>query len=162
MGLGEMLQRQSGRRRENGLLRPVATFLAISILALLLGEAVEEHLLPPCLPPPKAAAADSLRLKGIDNPKKLPLLLDFGMGVCIPCRMMKPVLEEVAREYDGRLMVKILELDQHRELARQFRIRLIPTQIFINSKGEVVHRHEGFMDKASIVAVLDRMGVKRR
>jgi len=75
--------------------------------------------------------------------------------------MMKPVLEEIAREYDGKLLVKILEIDQHRDLMKQFRIHLIPTQIFINPKGEIVHRHEGFMDKASVVNVLNQMGVKK-
>ena len=106
-------------------------------------------------------AAESVPIKGIENPKNLPMLLDFGRGVCIPCKMMKPVLEEVAREYDGRLLVKILEIDRYRDLVRQFGIYLIPTQIFIDSKGKTVYRHEGFMDKASIVKVLDQMGVKK-
>jgi thioredoxin 1 len=111
--------------------------------------------------PNESQAADSPQIKGIDNPKNLPLLLDFGRGVCIPCKMMKPVLEEVARDYDGKLLVKILEIDQYRDLMKQFRIHLIPTQIFIDSQGKVFHRHEGFMDKASVVAVLDQMGVKK-
>ena len=111
--------------------------------------------------PNESQAADSPQIKGIENPKNLPLLLDFGRGVCIPCKMMKPVLEEVARDYDGKLLVKILEIDQYRDLMKQFRIHLIPTQIFIDSKGKVFHRHEGFMDKASVVAVLDQMGVKK-
>lgn len=109
----------------------------------------------------EAVAADYSGLRGIDNPDNLPMLLDFGRGVCIPCKMMKPVLEEVAREYDGKLLVRIVEIDQYRELRRQFRIHLIPTQVFIDSKGKVFHRHEGFMDKASIVMVLNRMGIKK-
>jgi thioredoxin 1 len=133
--------------------------IGIAVMALILGSGAanepfwHHH-------PGEARAADSPKFKGIENPKNLPMLLDFGMGVCIPCKMMKPVLEEVAREYEGKLLVKILELDQHRDLARQFRIRLIPTQIFIDSKGKILVRHEGFMDKASIVGVLNRMGIK--
>lgn len=106
-------------------------------------------------------AADSPQIKGIENPKNLPMLLDFGRGVCIPCKMMKPVLEEVAKDYEGKLLVKILEIDQYRDLMKQFKVHLIPTQIFIDSKGKIFHRHEGFMDKTSVVAVLNQMGVKK-
>ena len=129
----------------------VALILVVWMLGALPGE---NHLA-------EVQAAESLPIKGIENPKNLPMLLDFGRGVCIPCKMMKPVLEEVAREYDGRLLVKILEIDRYRDLVRQFGIYLIPTQIFIDSKGKTVYRHEGFMDKASIVKVLDQMGVKK-
>ncbi len=129
--------------------------LGLFALALLLGMLLAGPYLQ------QSRAADSPQIKGIENPKNLPLLLDFGRGVCIPCKMMKPVLEEIAREYDGKLLVKILEIDQYRDLMRQFQVHLIPTQIFIDSKGKIVNRHEGFMDKASVVAVLDRMGVKK-
>jgi thioredoxin 1 len=129
--------------------------LGLFALALLLGMLLAGPYLH------QSRAADSPQIKGIENPKNLPMLLDFGRGVCIPCKMMKPLLEEVAREYDGKLLVKILEIDQYRDLMRQFQVHLIPTQIFINSKGKMVNRHEGFMDKASIVEVLTRMGVKK-
>lgn len=136
-------------------------FLALRLAPLLICAFLFIGVWPVGNQPQVSWAANVSPIKGIENPKNLPLLLDFGMGVCIPCKMMKPVLEEVAREYDGKLLVKILELDQYRDLAKQFRVRLIPTQIFIDSKGKIVHRHEGFMDKASIVGVLNRMGIKK-
>ena len=141
-------------------LRRIAVLGGIGILALVFGSMLVGV---PLLGhrPQEAGGADSPKIKGIENPKNLPLLLDFGRGVCIPCKMMKPVLEEVARDYDGKLLVKILEIDQYRDLMKQFRIHLIPTQIFIDSKGKVFHRHEGFMDKTSVVEVLTRMGVKK-
>jgi len=141
-------------------LRRIAVLGGIGILAvvfgsMLVGVPLWGHR------PQEAGGADPPQIKGIENPKNLPMLLDFGRGVCIPCKMMKPVLEEVAKEYDGKLLVKILEIDQYRDLMKQFQVHLIPTQIFIDSKGKVFHRHEGFMDKASVVEVLTRMGVKR-
>ena len=141
-------------------LRRIAVLGGIGILALVFGSMVVGV---PLLGhrPQEAGGADSPQIKGIENPKNLPMLLDFGRGVCIPCKMMKPVLEEVAKEYDGKLLVRILEIDQYRDLMREFKIHLIPTQIFIDSKGKVFHRHEGFMDKASVVTVLNQMGVKK-
>jgi thioredoxin 1 len=90
----------------------------------------------------------------------LPKLLDFGAGTCIPCKAMAPILKELAEEYKGRVVVKIIEVYQEREMTQANRIRLIPTQIFFDSKNKEVFRHEGFMDKEQIKKVFEKMGVK--
>jgi thioredoxin 1 len=90
----------------------------------------------------------------------LPKLLDFGAGTCIPCKAMAPILKELAEEYKGRVVVKIIEVYQEREMTQANRIRLIPTQIFFDSKNKEVFRHEGFMDKEQIMKVFDKMGVR--
>ena len=77
----------------------------------------------------------------------LPKLLDFGRGICIPCKKMAPILKELSEEYKDRVIIKIIEIDQERELTEANRIRLIPTQIFFDAKNKEVFRHEGFMDK---------------
>jgi thioredoxin 1 len=59
------------------------------------------------------------------------------------------------------LLVKILEIEDYPGLTRQFDIRVVPTQIFLDSQGKVLQRHQGFLDKASLVGVLNQMGVKR-
>jgi len=92
----------------------------------------------------------------------LPKLLDFGRGVCIPCKKMAPVLQELSEEYKGRVMIEIIEIDREKELTRTNRIRLIPTQIFFDSKNKEVFRHEGFMDKEAIKKVFQQMGVQPR
>ena len=90
----------------------------------------------------------------------LPKLLDFGAGTCIPCKAMAPILKELAEEYKGRVDIKIIEVYQEREMTQANRIRLIPTQVFYDSKNQEVSRHEGFMDKEQIKKVFDKMGVK--
>jgi thioredoxin 1 len=90
----------------------------------------------------------------------LPKLLDFGRGVCIPCKRMAPILKELSEEYKGRVVIKIIEIYEDRELTEANKIRLIPTQIFFDSKNQEVFRHEGFMDKEQIKKVFEKMGVK--
>jgi thioredoxin 1 len=111
---------------------------------------------------PKALeAADSSSIEGIENPQHLPMLLEFSLDICIPCRKMKPILEEVTKEYQNKFLIKILEIEDYPALTRQFDIRVVPTQIFLDSQGKVFQRHEGFLDKGPLVGVLNRMGVKR-
>ena len=90
----------------------------------------------------------------------LPKLLDFGRGICIPCKKMAPILQELSEEYKGRVIIKIIEIDREKELTQNNRIRLIPTQIFFDSKNKEVFRHEGFMDKEAIKKIFQQMGVQ--
>ncbi len=89
----------------------------------------------------------------------LPKLLDFGAGTCIPCKKMAPILKELSEEYKGRVVIKIIEVYQEKELTKINRIRLIPTQIFLDAKNQEVYRHVGFMDKEKIKKVFEKMGV---
>jgi thioredoxin 1 len=90
----------------------------------------------------------------------LPKLLDFGAGTCIPCKAMAPILKDLTEEYRGRVVIKIIEVYQEREMTQANRIRLIPTQIFFDSKNKEIFRHEGFMDKEAIKKIFQQMGVK--
>jgi thioredoxin 1 len=90
----------------------------------------------------------------------LPKLLDFGAGKCIPCKAMAPILQELSEEYKGRVIVRIIEIYDERELTRANRIRLIPTQIFFDSKNREIFRHEGFMDKEQIKKIFQKVGVQ--
>lgn len=90
----------------------------------------------------------------------LPTLAEFGRGVCVPCKAMKPILEELATEYQGELNVVIVEVDDHMDQTRQYGIMAIPTQIFFDSSGNEVTRHVGFLPKEEIITQLENMGIE--
>ncbi|MFH1335791.1 MAG: thioredoxin domain-containing protein [Candidatus Zixiibacteriota bacterium] len=89
----------------------------------------------------------------------MPMLVDLGKGTCIPCKKMKPILDELKTEYEGKAVVRIIDLRDEPKEASRYGIRLIPTQIFFDAEGKEVFRHEGFMDKQSIKAKFAEMGV---
>jgi thioredoxin 1 len=96
--------------------------------------------------------------EAISNGK--PTLAEFGRGTCIPCKDMKPILEEIAAEYVGKLNVMIISVDEYSVLTRQFGIMAIPTQVFLDKDGKEVSRHVGFFAKKDIVSTLTAMGIE--
>ena len=102
---------------------------------------------------------DSIPLeRALSNGK--PTLAEFGRGVCVPCKAMKPILEELSVEYKGRLNVVIVEIDDHLNLTRQYGIMAIPTQIFFDSSGKEITRHIGFWSKEEIIAQSKKLGIE--
>ena len=89
----------------------------------------------------------------------LPRLLDLGSTVCIPCKMMAPILEELKKEYEGKLQVEFIDVNVNPEPAREHGIKLIPTQIFFDASGKERFRHEGFFSKEDILAKWKELGV---
>ncbi len=92
--------------------------------------------------------------------KGMVTMVDLGAHECIPCKMMEPVLKEVQKEYEGRAAIIFIDVWKDRQAAPKFGIRVIPTQIFYDKEGREVFRHEGFLDKKSIVHVLTKLGVQ--
>ncbi len=89
----------------------------------------------------------------------LPRLVDLGAHNCIPCKMMTPVLEELRRDYGGRLRVDFIDVWQNPDAGHKYGIRLIPTQIFYDAAGKELARHEGFMAKEDILAQWSALGI---
>ena len=88
-----------------------------------------------------------------------PTLAEFGSSTCIPCKEMKPILEELAKEYEEKLNVVIVEVYEQLDLAREYQIMAIPTQIFFDSSGKEITRHMGFWAKEEISAQLKKMEI---
>jgi len=107
----------------------------------------------------KATIQNSKTVLEGQQTKRLPMLVDLGKGTCIPCKKMKPILDELMVEYEGKAIVKVIDLRYERRAAKEYGIRLIPTQIFYDAEGNEVYRHEGFMDKQSIKMKFAEMGV---
>ena len=89
----------------------------------------------------------------------LPRLVDLGSTICIPCKMMAPVLDELGKEYAGRMRVEFINVTENPDLAKPFGIKLIPTQVFIDANGMELWRHEGFISKQDILAKWQELGV---
>lgn len=76
----------------------------------------------------------------------LPLVVDFWATWCGPCRMVAPIISEMAEKYDGKIVVGKCDVEESEELAAQFGIRNIPTVIFMKN-GEVVDKLVGAVAK---------------
>jgi thioredoxin 1 len=90
---------------------------------------------------------------------KLPKLLDLGAGKCIPCKAMVPVLEELEKEYAGRMIVEFIDVWKNEGAGKQYGVDIIPTQIFYDATGKELFRHTGFFGKEDILAKWKELGV---
>ncbi|MCY2930154.1 MAG: organomercurial lyase [Planctomycetota bacterium] len=89
----------------------------------------------------------------------LPRLVDLGSTTCVPCKMMAPILEELEKEYAGRMRVEFIDVNQNPDAAKPFGIQLIPTQVFFDASGKELWRHKGFISKEDILAKWKEFGV---
>ena len=85
-----------------------------------------------------------------------PALVDFWAVWCGPCRIVGPIVEEIASEYDGRAVVGKLDVDTNRETAVKFGIQAIPTLLLVKD-GQIADRIVGAVDKNSIKSKLDAL-----
>ena len=148
--------------------------LRIGILILVLGAAatiivIREKGAPPppcnCVVPPLPTQTEGPgSASSVDGDpvaeQKLPRMIDLGRGTCIPCKAMAPILKELKEEYKGRADIEFIDVGENPEPAQKYGIRLIPTQIFFDTEGNEVWRHEGFLGKEDIAKKLAEMGVK--
>lgn len=104
------------------------------------------------------AAADNPVDKARSSGK--PTLVDFGADGCRPCEMMAPILDEIKKEYEGRLNVVFVHVRKEQILAERYGVQSIPVQVFYNKDGQEVFRHVGFYSKEQITSKLTEMGVK--
>ncbi len=92
--------------------------------------------------------------------KALPKLMDLGAHKCVPCKKMAPILEELARDYKGVFEVEFVDVwqSENRERAMQYKVRMIPTQIFFDAEGKELWRHVGFFSKMDILREWRKLG----
>ena len=90
---------------------------------------------------------DAAPVAAVDSPKappvatKLPKLIDLGADKCIPCKMMAPILEGLKKDYAGKFDVEFIDIWKNPAAGEQYRIEMIPTQIFYDAEGKERFRH---------------------
>jgi len=86
--------------------------------------------------------------------------VELGSVNCIPCRMMQPVIKAVEEDFGDQIKVIFYDVWKDSAPARQYRIRVIPTQVFLDESGTEFFRHEGFLPKENIDSLLIKKGLK--
>lgn len=107
------------------------------------------------------AAPNILTLTEENFPKEVlqsgqPILVDFWAEWCGPCKMLAPVLDELAQEYDGRVKIGKVNIDEFQGLAAQYGIRSIPTLLLFR-QGQVADQIVGLRSKRDLKASFDRV-----
>jgi thioredoxin 1 len=76
-----------------------------------------------------------------------PVIVDFGAAWCGPCRHVAPIIEKLAEEYNGKIIIGTCDVDQNNALAAQFSVRSIPTVVFLKPDGTLMHKEVGLASK---------------
>jgi thioredoxin 1 len=111
------------------------------------------------LPAADEASVEASAESATKQDKPLPKLLDLGAGKCVPCKMMKPILDKLKVEYADRFETVFIDVWENQQAGAQYGIRMIPTQIFFDAEGKELFRHEGFFSKEDILAKWTEMGI---
>ena len=102
-----------------------------------------------------AMKLDSSNFDSVLATKNMPVMVDFWATWCGPCRMVSPVIEQVAEEYEGRAIVGKVDVDECGDLAMRYGVMSIPTvMVFVN--GQPVAKQIGAAPKTTYAAMLDQ------
>jgi thioredoxin 1 len=95
----------------------------------------------------------------IDFSKYLVTFMELGADRCIPCKQMQPIMKDIAKTFSDRVQVVFYDVWKDPEPARKYKIQLIPTQVFVDQKGNEIARHVGLFPKEEILELLKKHGV---
>ncbi len=86
--------------------------------------------------------------------------IELGADRCIPCKQMQPIMKDIATTFADRVQVVFYDVWKDPEPARKYKIQLIPTQVFVDQKGNEIARHVGLFPKEEILDLLKKHGVQ--
>jgi thioredoxin 1 len=88
--------------------------------------------------------------------------VELGSVRCVPCKMMQPIMKDIEKDYAGQVKVVFHDVwtPEGEPFATSFKIRVIPTQVFLDKDSKEYFRHEGFFPKEDLIGILKQKGVK--
>jgi thioredoxin 1 len=104
--------------------------------------------------PPTARIPSAGRPEGqaqVAAATNLPKLWDFWATWCPPCKELKPTIEALEKEYEGKIEVRSINVDENKDLAQKFKVQAIPTLVFLDAKGTELSRIVGLVPKDTIL-----------
>jgi thioredoxin 1 len=88
--------------------------------------------------------------------------LELGSVGCIPCKKMVPIMRSIETRYGDQVKVIFHDVRKEKEKAEQYKVNIIPTQVFLDAEGKEIHRHVGYYPEADIDKLLKKHGLKPR
>lgn len=85
-----------------------------------------------------------------------PMVIDFGAEWCGPCRVLSPIIDELATEYEGRVIIGKVDIDNNNDIVAQFGIRNVPTVLFFKDK-EIVDKQVGATQKTAFIEKIEKL-----
>ena len=109
----------------------------------------------------KVKSEENLIISGeqLDFSKHKVTFIELGADRCIPCKAMQPVMREIAQKYKGTIQVVFYDVWKTPKYAKDYGIKMIPTQVFIDKNGDEIFRHVGFFAKDEIIKMLKEKGI---
>ena len=102
----------------------------------------------------QTATGDNFKEVVLDS--KVPVVVDLWAPWCGPCKMLTPILDEIAPEYEGRAVIAQLNVDEHPAIATQYQVVSIPTILFVKG-GEIVDQQVGLATKDALKSKIDAL-----
>jgi len=98
--------------------------------------------------------------KKVKEKKPIITFIELGSVNCIPCKKMQPIMKSIEEKYGEQIKVIFYDVWKDDTKAREYGIRLIPTQVFLDKNGKEFFRHEGFYPESEIDKLLQSKGLK--
>lgn len=86
---------------------------------------------------------------------KIPVIVDFFATWCGPCKMFGPIIEQLSDEYDGKISIGKVDIDENPDLAQQYEVMSVPTVIFFDN-GKIKRIENGFMSKEQLNDIINQ------
>ena len=85
-------------------------------------------------------------------------ILDFSSEICLPCKQLEPILEELKNEYEGKIDIITINVDSNPELSNKYKIMYTPTLVFMDENNNEISRQVGFIGKAKLKNIIENGG----